>query len=102
MSPPSRTLRLVSFSEGLSLLALVLVAMPLKYALGMPMAVRVVGLIHGFLFLALLSLVAQAVWEPTLPKRRAALVLGLSLVPFGFVFADRILRPATDEPATAK
>ncbi|MFW5972756.1 MAG: DUF3817 domain-containing protein, partial [Bacteroidota bacterium] len=43
-------LRLIGFIEGLSYLALLGIAMPLKYMAGMPMAVRYVGWIHGVLF----------------------------------------------------
>ena len=45
-------LRVVSAIEGLSYILLVGVAMPLKYGLDMPQAVRVVGQAHGFLFVA--------------------------------------------------
>ena len=38
--------------EGISYLVLLLIAMPLKYAANMPLAVRIVGGIHGALFIA--------------------------------------------------
>lgn len=87
-----RNFRILSFVEGLSLLALVLVAMPLKYAFDLPLAVRVAGSVHGLLFLALVLVASQALFEQTVSKGRVAQVLGLSVLPFGFVFADRILR----------
>ena len=43
-----------SLFEGSTLVILVCVAMPLKYMAGMPMAVRVTGMIHGVLFLLFL------------------------------------------------
>ena len=45
-----KRLRLLSFTEGVSTLLLFGVAMPLKYLWDMPMAVRIVGMIHGALF----------------------------------------------------
>ena len=42
--------------EGTSTLVLFLVAMPLKYGYDMPMAVSVVGPIHGVLFLGLIAM----------------------------------------------
>jgi len=48
-------LRLVTWLEGLSLLTLLFVAMPLKHVFGMPLAVRVVGSVHGLLFLLFIS-----------------------------------------------
>ncbi|MCG8586614.1 MAG: DUF3817 domain-containing protein, partial [Pirellulales bacterium] len=41
-------LRLLSIVEGTSTLLLFGIAMPLKYIYEMPMAVRVVGSLHGF------------------------------------------------------
>src|ERR1700688_3333279 len=38
--------------EGLSFLALLLIAMPLKYYGGLPTGVRILGPVHGLLFVA--------------------------------------------------
>lgn len=43
--------RKISFAEGTSFLILLLIAMPLKYILGMPLMVKYVGWAHGALFL---------------------------------------------------
>jgi integral membrane protein len=45
-----RNFKILSYIEGASLLLLFFVAMPLKYLAGMPEAVRIVGTIHGVLF----------------------------------------------------
>ncbi|RYZ34498.1 MAG: DUF3817 domain-containing protein, partial [Myxococcaceae bacterium] len=50
-----RQLRLIAFLEGLSFLGLLFVAMPVKYLLGQPLAVRVAGSVHGLLFLLFVS-----------------------------------------------
>lgn len=89
------TLRLLSIAEGISLLLLVLIAMPLKYALGMPLAVRIVGMIHGLLFLALLSSAAQTYFAREVSGGRLVKVMVWALLPFGFIFVERLLR----EPA---
>ena len=44
-------LRIIAFLEGLSLILLVFVAVPLKYMLGNPIGSEVLGPIHGALFL---------------------------------------------------
>ena len=42
--------RMVAIAEGISFLVLLGIAMPLKYILDVPEAVKVVGWIHGALF----------------------------------------------------
>lgn len=47
-----RRFRMTALADGSSFLALLLIAMPMKYVMGMPKVVTVVGAIHGMLFLA--------------------------------------------------
>ncbi|MGK3963511.1 DUF3817 domain-containing protein [Sorangium sp. So ce118] len=91
-----RALRLASLVEGASFLLLLMVAMPLKYGLGLAVAVRVAGTLHGLLFLVLLSVASRAYFERAAPGRRLLRVLGLSLVPLGFLAAERLLRRDAD------
>jgi integral membrane protein len=42
--------RMVGIAEGISFLVLLLIAMPLKYWMHIPQAVKVMGWIHGTLF----------------------------------------------------
>ena len=42
--------RMVGIAEGISFLVLLLIAMPLKYLMHIPEAVKVMGWIHGALF----------------------------------------------------
>lgn len=92
-------LRLVSIFEGLSLLVLLGIAMPLKYVLHQPSAVRVVGLIHGVLFVSYVLLLAQNAIEQRWSLRKVGLGLLLSVVPFGAFYAERRLFQPT--PGTA-
>ncbi len=94
-----RVIRILSVLEGLSLLLLLLIAMPLKYAFDLPVAVRVVGSLHGVLFLALISAAIQVWLEGRLDVRRVLGVIAWSLAPFGFVCAARIL---AEQDADAK
>lgn len=81
--------RKIAFAEGVSFLVLLLIAMPLKYFAGMPMAVTVVGSLHGVLFVAF----AVYAWEvKTTYKKdlRWLMKAGLaSLLPFGTFYMDR-------------
>ena len=82
----------VARAEGVSLLLLFGVAMPLKYALGNPILVPYVGWAHGvlvFLYLIALQSVARVEGWGVL---RVALAFVASLLPFGtFVFERRVL-----------
>ena len=90
---PIGLLRKVALAEGVSFLLLLGVAMPLKYAAGMPMAVRIVGLAHGLLFIAVGWLALKTVAEVDWPYKRAAMVIVASLLPFGpFVIDGRLKR----------
>lgn len=87
-----KMLRIVSFLEGASLLVLVLIAMPLKHVWHMPLAVRICGMIHGVLFLALVSALVRTQSERSWPWGRCLRLLGLAFLPFGFIPIDRDLR----------
>jgi integral membrane protein len=94
MHPPNPLLarfRSVAWIEGLSYLALLFVAMPLKYWAGIPIAVRVVGMAHGVLFIAYVVLVALLLARGTFSFIRAAWALLMSVVPFGTFVLDRQL-----------
>jgi integral membrane protein len=84
-------LRRVALAEAVSYLVLLTVAMPLKYLAGLPLAVRIVGLLHGVLFLVLCWALLQA-WLDKLALRRCMAFLALSFVPIVPFFFDRRLR----------
>ncbi len=84
-------LRVVAFTEGVSFLVLLLIAMPLKYAAGLPQAVRVVGMAHGLLFVLYVLYAVLAKVEYGWSFRKLALALGAALVPFGPFYADKHL-----------
>ena len=88
LKTPLGRLRAVALIEGASYVALLFVAMPLKYLFDMPLAVRVVGMAHGLLFVLLLL---QLMTAP-LSLRWRVLVLVASLLPFGPFFIDSGLR----------
>ena len=44
--------RKIAFAEGVSFIVLLFIAMPLKYVGNMPIAVTIVGGLHGLLFVA--------------------------------------------------
>ncbi len=90
-TPPAR-LRAMTFLEGCSFLLLLGVAMPLKYMADMPLAVRLVGAVHGVLFLAFVVLTLRAMRERGKPFGWGARFAVASLIPFGTFALDRGLR----------
>ncbi|MGB3104338.1 MULTISPECIES: DUF3817 domain-containing protein [Sphingobacterium] len=88
-------LRLLSYLEGISLLILVFIAVPLKYWGQQPMLVKALGPIHGMLFLwfviSTLSVGVERHWKF---RQTTWKVLLACLIPFGTFYIDRhILKP---------
>lgn len=93
MNPIIKRFRTIAIAEGISFLVLLLVAMPLKYMMGIEIAVKVVGWLHGILFIAYWVL---AVPLFTKLKWDVERIIGLglaSILPFGtFVMEHKWLR----------
>lgn len=81
-------LRITGFLEGLSFLVLLGIAMPLKYLFHQPEMVRVVGMIHGLLFVLYIMLVIQVTVERRWSFKKLTIALLASLIPFGTFYAD--------------
>ena len=84
--------RWISLAEGVSYLVLLGVAMPLKYAAGIPSAVRIVGMLHGVLFVAFVLLLAAAAKAERWSVKQIGVAMIASLVPFGAFWLERRLR----------
>ena len=94
-----RQLRLVALLEGTSFLVLLFIAMPLKYLAGLPLAVRIVGSMHGVLFLMFMAVLYRAGSARGWPLRRWLTAFVSSVVPFGTFMFDRSLRREIAEVA---
>ncbi|MCY7356569.1 MAG: DUF3817 domain-containing protein [Rudanella sp.] len=81
-------LRVLAFIEGVSFLVLLGVGMPLKYAFGMPMPNKIIGMAHGILFVLYVLLVILCALEFGWNWRKTALALLASIIPFGTFWAD--------------
>ncbi len=82
-------LRIWGYLEGISLIALVFVAMPLKYYWDTPEAVKFVGLAHGafFIFYCIWLLVVSL--KLKWPIQNAVWSFLAAFVPGGTIVADR-------------
>lgn len=87
-----RQLRIVALLEGSSFLVLLFIAMPLKYLADLPVAVRIVGSVHGGLFLMFMAVLYRAGSARGWPGRRWLMAFVSSVVPFGTFVFDRSLR----------
>ena len=87
-----RGLRLVALIEGIAYLVLLGIAMPLKYLYAMPLAVRVVGITHGLLFIVLVTLLLRAHEHHRWTTSFSIRVFVASLIPFGAFWMDRRLK----------
>ena len=91
-------LRIIGFLEGTSLLLLLFIALPMKYAFHNPLGTRIMGTIHGALFLLFvfntLSVGVEQKWKfRTITWK----VLLACIIPFGTFYIDRKIlsrRPA--------
>lgn len=76
--------------EGLSLLALLFIAMPIKYAAQNPFYVKLLGPIHGFLFLGYCSLAFYSAFEYKWSIQKHLLAYAAAVFPFGtFMFEKK-------------
>lgn len=85
-------LRIIGALEGLSLLILLFVAVPLKHYAGDAAAVRLIGPVHGLLFLLFvfnaLSVGVEQGWQF---RHTTWKVLLACLIPFGTFYVDRTI-----------
>ena len=85
--------RVVGSLEALSFLVLLLVGMPLKYVWGMPLAVRILGSLHGALFLIFCAALVAVKREEGWPARLAATAFISAFLPAGPWIFDRKFLP---------
>jgi integral membrane protein len=86
-----RNLRVIGILEGISFLVLLCIAMPLKYFMGIPLAVKYVGWAHGVLFILYIPAVFLARKAMQWNFFQVLVALAASLVPFGTFVLDRQL-----------
>lgn len=90
----------IALLEGISYLLLLFVAMPLKYLLDWPWAVKYIGWIHGILFISyvfyLLACWRIYKWE----FKRIALFFLASLLPFAPFIVEKQVKKELYNPHT--
>ncbi len=89
MSLLESRVRALGILEGVSFLLLMFVAMPLKYVFRQPEAVRVVGSLHGALFVAYVLAAVFVAFKMRWKLTRVVLALAASVLPFGPFLVDK-------------
>lgn len=91
-------LRILGFLEGLTLIILVFVAVPLKYYWGNPALVKSLGPIHGAIFLLFVlntfSVAVEQKWEF---KTTTWKLLLACFIPFGTFYIDSKILSKVEE-----
>ena len=84
--------RMIGIAEGISFLVLLLIAMPLKYLLKIDEAVKIVGWIHGGLFIAFIYFAFEVMGA--LKKNFIWFIkaFAAAIIPFGTFIFDRDLK----------
>jgi integral membrane protein len=94
--------RKIAIAEGVSFLVLLGIAMPLKYLVSFPIAVTIVGSLHGILFIAFMVLAWEVKDEPVViqwKKKFTWLVICFiaAILPFGTFILDKNLKRQQDK-----
>lgn len=83
------TFRIISFLEGVSYLLILFVTMPLKYIWDNGYPNKVIGMAHGFLFLAYIVIALMMKSRLQWNYKTMGIVLACSIIPFGTFWMDR-------------
>jgi integral membrane protein len=89
--------RKIAIAEGISFLVLLGIAMPLKYFAGIPIAVTIVGSLHGILFIVFMVLAWEVKDEPVVAGWKKnfnwiVLCFLAAILPFGTFVLDKSLK----------
>lgn len=94
LQTPIGRFRLMGFIEGASLLILLFIAMPLKYWADIPMAVTIVGSLHGFFFMTYLLILAYTTYKIRWSFAWVFSAVAVAFIPFGNIILDTKLKKA--------
>lgn len=77
--------------EGLTLITLICVAVPMKHIFGFAVATKIVGPIHGIAFLVYFWALIGAQSDMTLSRKEQLWLYAGAFIPFGFLKSHQIL-----------
>ena len=93
--------RLINKIEGYSFIILLFIAMPLKYSFGFPIATKIMGMIHGLLFMMFVYQLIESMRAVPFSKKESLYYFILSLVPFGSFYTEKLCKEKEPKAAIA-
>ena len=84
-----KSFKIVALLEGLSYILLLGLAVPIKYSLGEPLGVKILGMPHGLLFMAYIIMAIMLQADQKWSAREMTEILIASVIPFGTFYIDR-------------
>lgn len=81
--------KIIALLEGLSLLALLFFAMPMKYMFENPEYVKHIGMAHGVLFLAYIAIATLLKFELNWDFKKYFIICIASVLPFGTFYIEK-------------
>jgi len=88
--------------EGVSYIVLLFIAMPLKYYFGYPEATKIMGSIHGVLFILFMYRLYKLNKKVDLNFKTTATYFILSLIPFGSFYTEKAIKDKFLKPLYTK
>jgi integral membrane protein len=79
----------IALLEGISLLALLFFAMPMKYIFNEPIYVKQVGMAHGILFLLYIAFAVVLKFEQKWDFKKFFTISIASVIPFGTFYIEK-------------
>ena len=84
-----RYFKIVATLEGISFLLLLFVCMPLKYMMHMEQGVKIVGPIHGILFVGYIIMAIMLRSEEKWDAKKFLIICLASVIPFGTFYIEK-------------
>ena len=82
------TFRIIAFLEGVSYILLLFIAVPIKYNLGDPTYVKLLGMPHGLLFVAYIVFAFLIKENENWGIKDLGIITLASILPFGTFYVD--------------
>lgn len=84
-----KSFKIIALLEGISLLALLFFAMPMKYMFDNPVFVKHIGMAHGLLFIAYIVLASVLKFEQKWDFKKYLIICVASIIPFGTFYVEK-------------